>query len=63
MERILRRDDVLAACGFSYSTLRRKVKAGAFPQPIRLGPRMIGWIASEVQAWIDSRGRADMEGF
>ena len=63
VERILRRDAVLDRVGFSYSTLRRKVKAGEFPQPIRLGPRMIGWWEFEVGEWLDSRERADMEGF
>ena len=25
---------------------------GSFPQPIRLGARAVGWIESEVDAWI-----------
>ena len=36
---------------------------GAFPNPIRLGARAVGWIESEVDAWIReqiaaSRGNA-----
>ena len=29
-----------------------RVADGNFPQPIRLGARAVGWIESEVDAWI-----------
>ena len=40
-----------------------RVADGSFPQPIRLGARAVGWIESEVDAWIReqiaaSRGNA-----
>jgi prophage regulatory protein len=41
--------------GFSIATLWRKVAAKEFPQPIQLGPNRVGWIESEVDAWIDAR--------
>jgi len=28
------------------------VAQGKFPQPIRLGARAVGWLSSEVDAWI-----------
>jgi prophage regulatory protein len=31
------------------------MKTGDFPHSISLGLRSIGWIESEVQAWIDSK--------
>ena len=61
--RIMRRDEVLVAVGFSYSTLKRKVRAGEFPAPVKLGRRSVGWFATEVEEWITSRERSDMSVF
>ena len=61
--RIIRMADVQARTGLSRSTIYQWVSDGSFPQPIRLGARAIGWIESEVDAWIReqiaaSRGNA-----
>ena len=49
--------------GLARSTIYVRVADGSFPQPIRLGARAVGWIESEVDAWIReqiaaSRGNA-----
>lgn len=36
----------------SWRTIQRKVKAGDFPQPVRLSENRIGFIEAEVNAWI-----------
>jgi hypothetical protein len=33
------------------------VSAGTFPRPIRIGPRRVGWLASEIDAWLADRIR------
>ncbi len=38
----------------SWRTIQRKVKAGDFPQPIRLSENRIGFLESEINAWIAS---------
>jgi predicted DNA-binding transcriptional regulator AlpA len=38
---------------FSPNTLWRKVRAGQFPAPVKLGPNITAWSASAVQAWMD----------
>ena len=43
------------ATGLSPVTIWRKEKAGEFPVRRQLGSRRVGWIASEVDEWIDSR--------
>ena len=48
---------------WSHDPRLRTVANGSFPQPIRLGARAVGWIESEVDAWIReqiaaSRGNA-----
>jgi len=52
---ILRRKQVEARIGLSRSTIYDAVKAGTFPKPIPLGPRSVGWLAEEVDAWIAAR--------
>ena len=54
-ERILRSASLLAVLDISAPTLWRRVKEKNFPQPISLGGRSIGWLQSEVDAWINSR--------
>lgn len=43
--------------GIPYSKvhLRRLIKAGRFPVPIKLGEQRIGFIESEIDEWIKSR--------
>ena len=62
--RVLRLPRVQARTGLSRSTIYVRVANGSFPQPVRLGARAIGWIESEVDAWIReqiaaSRGNAE----
>lgn len=42
---------------FSSATLWRKVKAGTFPQPVKLGPRITAWRVEEIRAFIERLGR------
>jgi len=52
---ILRRSQVEKLTGRSYSSIRRDIARGAFPKPVQIGPRAIGWRSHEVRAWLDSR--------
>ena len=52
---ILRLPDVKARTGLSRSTIYAKVKEGNFPKYISLGVRSVGWLESEIEAWIQSR--------
>lgn len=52
--RILRRKVVLHKTSYSSATLHRKIKAGEFPPPLRLGPNMCGWLESTVDDYINS---------
>ena len=56
--KILRRREVERRTGLSCTSLYRAMSRGDFPRPIRLGPQAVGWKASEVQAWLESRERA-----
>lgn len=52
---ILRRPMVQRRVGLSRSEIYRRVARGAFPRPVRLGPNSIGWLSSEIDAWISLR--------
>jgi prophage regulatory protein len=41
--------------GLSRSTIYAMMKRGEFPKNITLGARAVGWLDSDIQAWIDSR--------
>jgi prophage regulatory protein len=52
---ILRRRQVEARTGLARSTIYQYIKDGAFPKPVQLGPRAVGWLESEVTEWIERR--------
>ncbi len=52
---IYRRDALLKTLGISKSTLRNWMLTQGFPSPIQLGPRAVGWVASQVHAWLEQR--------
>lgn len=49
---ILRLKEVLARTGLSRSFIYQKMAEGLFPENVRLGARTVGWIESEVEAWL-----------
>ncbi|WP_367154248.1 helix-turn-helix transcriptional regulator [Methylomonas sp. HYX-M1] len=52
---ILRRKQVEARIGLSRSTIYERIKAGTFPAPISLGAKSVGWLESEIDAWLASQ--------
>jgi len=55
---ILRAAEVCRTVGLSRATIYRAMKAGTFPQAIPLSGCAVGWLRSEVEAWITERVRA-----
>ncbi len=54
---MLRPPEVMAQMGWSRTTLWRRVRDGAFPAPVELGPNSIGWRQSWVSAARDALPR------
>jgi prophage regulatory protein len=52
---ILRRKQVEARTGLSRSTIYQHVSDGTFPKPVSLGARAVGWLESEIDAWLHER--------
>lgn len=53
--RILRLPEVLKKTGLSRSSVYAKEAAGQFPHHIELGSRCSGWLAHEVNTWLEAR--------
>lgn len=49
---ILRRKQVEKRTGLSRSTIYLRIQEGTFPKPINLGERAVGWVESEIDAWL-----------
>lgn len=57
-ETLVRVKAVMAATGYSRSSLYALMKAGKFPRPVRLaGGGAVAWKTSEVQRWIDAQAK------
>jgi prophage regulatory protein len=52
---VLRLKQVVARTGLSRSTIYVRMQAGEFPAPIALGVRAVGWLESDIEAWIAAR--------
>ena len=58
---ILRTPTVLVMIGLSRTSLWRRVRAGNFPGPVRLGgaeSRAAGWHREDVEMWLEALPRA-----
>ena len=53
--RILRLKEVTAKTGLSRSTIYALIGRGRFPRQIRLSQRAVGWYATDVDTWLQSR--------
>jgi prophage regulatory protein len=53
VRKVLRKPAVLAATGWSNTTLYEKIKAGKFPKPVRLDPdaKAVVWFEDDVAAF------------
>ena len=55
IDHVMTRKQVIAVTGRSATSLWRDVNAGAFPPPRQISAARVGWLASEVEAWIKNR--------
>ena len=59
---VLRLPGVINRTGLKRSAVYSGIKEGTFPKQINLGVRSVGWIADEVDQWIQSRIDASRSG-
>lgn len=49
---ILRINRVKARTGLARSTIYEQIKEGEFPAQVSLAPCAVGWLESDIEAWI-----------
>ena len=54
----LRLPEVKAITGLSKTTIYELIRVKDFPAPVRLGPRVVAWVKSEVRQWAVGRVQA-----
>jgi prophage regulatory protein len=64
MKRIIRLTELRSRTGLARSSIYAKIRQNplrpndydaSFPKPIPLGARAIGWLSSEVDAWLEQK--------
>ena len=60
-DRLLRRKEVETRCGIARTTIYRLMRCGQFPEPLKVGPRAVRWLESEIETWLAERPRATGE--
>lgn len=53
--RILRLPEVINRVGLKRAAIYLYVGKGQFPKQINLGPRAVGWLEHEIDAWVAAR--------
>ena len=54
-KKFIRLHVVIQLTGYRRSAIYEKMAAGTFPKPVKLGPRAIAWLSSEVESWMEER--------
>ena len=55
MSHIIRLPDVIKMTGLSRSSIYAMMDKKLFPMSLKIGPRAIGWLNSDIQEWIDAK--------
>lgn len=52
--RIIRKKEVIQLTGLSQATIYRLMESNDFPKQIQITCKAVGWIESEVLAWVEN---------
>ena len=61
-QQILKLKELKLLTRLSSGSIYRKARQGTFPSPIKLSERSSGWLASEVDQWLEERIAASRNG-
>ncbi len=56
--RILRMPETASRVGLGRTVIYQRIASGEFPKPLKLGPRAIGFLEHEIDAWLEGLPRA-----
>ena len=57
-DRVVREPETERRTGLSRATRWRMERAGKFPKRVKLGPNSVGWLESELEAWLSAKADA-----
>lgn len=60
-DRLMRLPEVVNIVQRSRTSIYYDVKAGRFPEPLRIGQRAIAWRESDIQKWITTRAEGGVQ--
>ncbi len=63
MQSILRMPEVSRVTSLSKSTIYELIKVNKFPHPKRIGIRAVGWLADDIQNWIENLSLNSARGY
>ncbi|MCY4430062.1 MAG: AlpA family phage regulatory protein [Rhodospirillales bacterium] len=52
---LLRREEVEARLGVSRSWIYAEMRAGRFPEPVKIGRRAVRWRVADLDEWLSDR--------
>lgn len=56
---IQKRARVQERTGLSCSGIYAEMAKGRFPKPVKLSARSVGWVSTDIDAWINSRVKTE----
>ena len=58
---LLKLTQVEQRVGLKHSAIYRLMRAGRFPEPLKISSRCVRWRSDEIDAWVDALPRASGE--
>ena len=62
MDRLLTRAQVELRTGLKHNAIYKKMRAGQFPEPHKVGRTAVRWSEREIEAWVAALPRSHGEG-
>ncbi len=59
-QQLLRLPQVKSMTGLSKSTIYARMSEGNFPKQISIGPRLVVWLESNIQQWINDLAKSSL---
>lgn len=53
--KLLKLKDIIAMTSLSKASVYRQMKDGKFPASVKIGPRSVAWVSSEIELWIEEK--------
>ena len=53
--KFLRLPSVIDKVGLSRSQIYKLIQQGAFPEPVKIGPKISVWIEEKLEVWMDAQ--------